>query len=91
MWRRLPFEGDPESSRYVAHSEWTAPSRLPVRAPEVVGENAWMDAALFKTAGIPTVVFGPAGGGYHAAVEWVEVASVVHAARILAATIVDVL
>ena len=48
-----------------------------------------MDAALFQVAGIPTVVFGPKGGGYHAEVEWVETESVVQAARSLVATIVE--
>jgi acetylornithine deacetylase len=47
-----------------------------------------MDAALIQEAGIPTVVFGPRGGGFHADVEWVEIDQVVSAARILAETIV---
>jgi acetylornithine deacetylase len=45
-----------------------------------------MDAALVQAAGIPTVVFGPRGG-YHAAVEWVEIEQVIAAAPILAETI----
>ena len=51
---------------------------------EIIGEHGWMDAALFAAAGIPTVIFGPAGGGAHAAVEYVEIASVVTCARIIA-------
>jgi acetylornithine deacetylase len=43
--------------------------------PEIVGVPFWADAALLAAAGIPTVVFGPAGEGAHAAVEWVDVAS----------------
>ena len=40
------------------------------------GETYWMDAALIQAAGIPTVVFGPAGAGAHAVEEWVDLASV---------------
>jgi acetylornithine deacetylase len=41
----------------------------------VVGLPFWTDAALVAAAGIPTVLFGPAGAGAHAAVEWVDVDS----------------
>ena len=43
--------------------------------PEVVGVPFWADSALLADAGIPTVVFGPAGDGAHAAVEWVDLDS----------------
>jgi acetylornithine deacetylase len=42
---------------------------------EVVGLPFWTDAGLTAAAGIPTVLFGPAGTGAHAAEEWVEIAS----------------
>jgi len=32
----------------------------------------WTDAALIQAAGIPTVIFGPPGGGIHAVDEWVD-------------------
>jgi acetylornithine deacetylase len=41
----------------------------------VVGLPFWADSALTAAAGIPTVLFGPIGAGAHAAVEWVDVAS----------------
>ena len=44
--------------------------------PEVYGAPFWTDAALLADAGIPAVLFGPRGEGAHAAVEWVELASV---------------
>ena len=44
--------------------------------PEVIGVTYWMDMALLNAAGIPTVAFGPSGGGEHADVEWVDIASV---------------
>jgi acetylornithine deacetylase len=43
---------------------------------EVHGAPFWTDAALFADAGIPAILFGPVGDGAHAAVEWVELASV---------------
>ena len=44
-----------------------------------------MDAALIQAAGIPTVVFGPAGEGAHAVDEWVDLASVDTCAAVLVA------
>jgi acetylornithine deacetylase len=44
-------------------------------ASGVVGLPFWTDAALVAGAGTPTVLFGPAGEGAHAAVEWVELSS----------------
>jgi acetylornithine deacetylase len=43
-----------------------------------------MDAAIFHTAGIPTVDIGPSGEGAHAAIEWTSLASVAQCARTLA-------
>jgi acetylornithine deacetylase len=42
---------------------------------DVAGVLFWTDAALVAAAGIPTVLFGPAGEGAHAAVEWVDISS----------------
>ncbi|HEX6020767.1 MAG TPA: M20/M25/M40 family metallo-hydrolase [Solirubrobacter sp.] len=36
------------------------------------GAPYWMESALWEAAGVPTVVYGPAGGGLHTDVEWVE-------------------
>jgi acetylornithine deacetylase len=44
-------------------------------AGDYVGAPFWTDAALIAGAGIPAVLFGPAGEGAHAAVEWVDLAS----------------
>jgi acetylornithine deacetylase len=44
-------------------------------AEVVVGLPFWTDAGLTAAAGIPTVLFGPVGDGYHGAVEWVDLAS----------------
>ncbi len=53
--------------------------------PRFMGDSPWMDSALTSAAGIETVVFGPAGAGAHAAVEWVDVESMVTCAAVLAA------
>lgn len=53
-------------------------------APAECGVGYWMDAAIFAGAGIPTVNFGPDGAGAHEAVEWVDLASLVTCARVLA-------
>lgn len=44
-------------------------------AGEIAGVSFWTDAGLLGEAGLPTVVYGPAGAGAHAVVEWVSVSS----------------
>jgi acetylornithine deacetylase len=44
--------------------------------PELCGMPFWADSALLSAAGIPTVLYGPKGEGAHAALEWVDLASV---------------
>lgn len=41
--------------------------------PRRIGAPYWMESALWEESGVPTVVCGPAGGGLHAADEWVDV------------------
>jgi acetylornithine deacetylase len=50
---------------------------------ERAGMSYWADSAFISAAGIPTVLFGPAGDGAHAEVEWVSVASTVACAEVL--------
>jgi acetylornithine deacetylase len=67
----------------VSREPFEAPRRHPfvdlvgqtAETKEHVGVPFWTDAALIAGAGIPTVLYGPAGEGAHAAVEWVELAS----------------
>jgi acetylornithine deacetylase len=42
-----------------------------------------MDTQIIAEKGVPAVGFGPIGSGSHAAVEYVEVDSVVDTARVL--------
>lgn len=51
------------------------------------GVSFWTDAALLNAAGIPTVVFGPLGGGLHSAEEWVDLNSVLQCAQIVLSVI----
>ena len=44
-------------------------------AGDHTGVLFWTDAALIAGAGIPTVLYGPAGEGAHATVEWVSLTS----------------
>jgi acetylornithine deacetylase len=53
---------------------------------ELVGVPYWADSALLAGTGIPTVLFGPSGGGAHATVEWVELASLERVRDVLVAT-----
>lgn len=41
------------------------------------GSAGWMDSALLGAVGVPTAIFGPAGDGAHAVVEWADIDSVV--------------
>jgi acetylornithine deacetylase len=74
---REPFEVDEQ------HEFVDLVRRLAVE-PEIIGVPFWADSALFAAAGIPTVVYGPAGEGAHAAVEWVDVASAERCAELYA-------
>ena len=52
-------------------------------APVIGGASYWADAAFIAAAGIPTVMFGPAGEGAHAAEEWVSISSTEKVSRTL--------
>lgn len=54
--------------------------------PEVTGMSYWADSAILADAGIPTVLYGPAGDGAHADHEWVSLASTVTCTQVLTAT-----
>jgi acetylornithine deacetylase len=51
--------------------------------PYFTGSSGWMDTQIIARTGAPAVAFGPVGSGSHAAVEYVDVDSVVDAARVL--------
>jgi acetylornithine deacetylase len=59
------------------------------RAPKFEGMWAWLDSAILAQAGIPAVIFGPSGDGEHAAVEYVDVESVITTTKVLVQTMMD--
>jgi acetylornithine deacetylase len=91
--RELLGEIDGEIRVVVARQPFETPADTPIAelvsrhagGPEIVGVPFWADSALLSTAGIPTVVFGPAGEGAHAVEEWVDLASAESCAEIYAA------
>ena len=56
-----------------------------------VGLNAWTDAALMQSAGVPTLLLGPLGGNFHSPDEWVSLPEAVAAVDLLVETIAGVL
>jgi acetylornithine deacetylase len=84
---REPFEVARDAG--IVRALDRASSKVLRRTPNYIGDTPWMDAALLQAAGIETVVMGPAGGGAHAAVEWVEMESVAHMAAILAEAAIE--
>ena len=88
--RELLGDLDGEVRVVVAREPFETPAEAPISklvadragGPDVVGVPFWADSALLSAAGIPTVVFGPAGEGAHAVEEWVDLASVERCAEI---------
>jgi len=65
----------------------TASARAAGCRADTIGMSFWTDAAVLGAAGIPTVLFGPAGAGLHSTDEWVDLASVRHCRDALVATV----
>jgi acetylornithine deacetylase len=72
---------DATATETLARPAWRlAPGRLvelfdaALDRPPRFDAPYWMESALWEAAGVPTVVCGPAGGGLHQDVEWVELA-----------------
>jgi acetylornithine deacetylase len=95
--RELLGEVDGEIRVVVSRQPFETPADAPIAelvsrhagGPEIVGVPFWADSALLSPAGIPTVVFGPAGEGAHAVEEWVDLASTERCAEIYAAVARD--
>lgn len=72
VFYRMPHE-------LPADAAVAAALRVAIRAsggvPLDAGVAFWADSALFGAAGIPTLLYGPCGGGAHADVEWLDLAS----------------
>jgi len=59
------------------------------REPRYIGSYGWLDSEIIQNAGVPTVIFGPGGGGMHGDNEYVYIDQVVEAAMVLSQFIVD--
>ncbi len=80
---RDPFEVDERAE--VVETVRAAAEGVLGTPPAIAGASYWADAAFIAAAGIPTVMFGPAGDGAHAAEEWVSLSSIETLARALVA------
>ena len=64
--------------------------RLALGKPaEITGFVAVCDGAHYRGEGVPPLIHGPLGGAAHGADEWVDVESIVDAAKVFAATAID--
>jgi acetylornithine deacetylase len=80
---REPFEIAPDAD--IAELVLASAAEVLPERPAIGGASYWADAAFIAAAGIPTVMFGPGGGGAHAAEEWVSIGDTVAVARTLTA------
>ena len=69
-WQVAAGGASVELAEHLARAAVAAGRPVPARR----GFPYWMESALWEAAGVPTVVFGPAGGGLHAVDEWVDLA-----------------
>jgi acetylornithine deacetylase len=70
MFARSPYELP------VTHELPQAMLKAAATARQPIGMSFWTDAAILGDAGIPSVLYGPTGGGLHGVEEWVNVQSV---------------
>jgi acetylornithine deacetylase len=84
FFHRMPLVCDPGEP--IARCLREAAAAVTGKTPEAAGVGYWTDAAVFNAAGIPSVLYGPAGEGAHGAVEWVDLDSVVSCAKVVAET-----
>jgi acetylornithine deacetylase len=85
VFMRGPMEASSESSICMALMK--SIEIITGRPAQVAGVSYWLDSEIIWRNGIPVVVFGPAGGGAHAATEYVSTSSVIDVARVLEGTI----
>ncbi len=84
---RPPMETPPAAG--ILSAVHAAAAQVLGHPAEVAGVPFWTDAATLWAAGIPTLLFGPAGSGAHAAEEWVDLESVRTCADVYLATAIN--
>ncbi len=67
---RPPYKTPPDAPIIAGLRKASPGSRL-------TGLSFWADSALMGLAGVPSVLFGPAGHGAHAVDEWASLESLV--------------
>jgi acetylornithine deacetylase len=84
---RAPLETREEEE--IVQALQAASVKVLNRPSQMSGVPFWTDAAVLAAAGIPSVLFGPAGSGAHAVEEWVDLASVKACEEIYLATAIS--
>lgn len=79
---RPPYK-TPADAAIIARLQAAAP------ASKLAGLSFWADSAIMGLAGIPSVLFGPAGHGAHAVDEWVSLKSLVAVGAVLRRTLTN--
>jgi acetylornithine deacetylase len=80
---REPFQTPAGASIVTALQD--ASRQVTGQAAPVAPLSYWADSAFIAAAGIPTVLYGPAGDGAHADTEWVSLAATRTCANVLTA------
>ncbi len=71
---RSPLETGEDT--LIAQTVQAAAIKVLGHSASIAGVPFWTDAAVLSGAGIPSLLFGPAGAGAHAVEEWVDLESV---------------
>ena len=86
-WQAQPWVQDPEAE--VIRRFCQTASEILHFVPEIAASTAGLDTRFGPFFGVPSFVFGPAGGLLHCTNEYVELGSLIKTVEVLAAFIVD--
>ena len=62
---------------------------LEQKSPEICGFDAVTDAAHYAGAGVDSVIYGASGDGFHGDNEYVDIASLLRATKVIAGAVID--
>ncbi len=86
---RPPMEA--QENEPIVQSVLAGASQAAGQRPKLAGTSGWLDSAILQEAGIPTVIYGPLGSGYHGLTEYADLDSVIQVAQGLYAAARDFL